>query len=313
MKKANLVKDPIPRGGQRNAPPRSGAAWCLPGRGGVRDNGHAARTACDQGATLNVDVYLRRIEYDGPREPTAATLRALHEAHRRTVPFENLDIVCGRPIALDDAALFEKIVVRRRGGFCHELNRLFAWLLQELGFPTILLGADSVTAPTGEVFPPLSHQMLLVPLTERWLADVGFGARGPRVPLNLDETGDQEDGASRFRIERGAGARYILRHWLDGAWRPIYDFTLQPRQPDDFAERCRQQQREPYWAAQRLCTRTTPTGHVSLHDRRLIVVEGGVRHERRLASEAEVARALRDLFGIDGGAGSWGRVVGEGR
>src|SRR5262249_47922468 len=76
-----------------------------------------------------IPAPLARIGYDGPRAPDVATLRALHEAHLHAVPFENLDIHIGRPIALDQAALFRKIVGERRGGFCYELNGLFAALL----------------------------------------------------------------------------------------------------------------------------------------------------------------------------------------
>src|SRR5690242_11838717 len=90
---------------------------------------------------FDVAAYLDRIAYTGPLTPSLATLRALHLAHLRAVPFENLDIGLGRPIVLDDAALYEKIVVRQRGGFCYELNGLFARLLCELGFPVTLLSA----------------------------------------------------------------------------------------------------------------------------------------------------------------------------
>src|SRR5438874_1301375 len=87
-----------------------------------------------RGRAMDLQAYLQRINYRGEQTPTAATLRELHRAHLLTVPFENLDIHLGRPILLDQAALFEKIVSRRRGGFCYELNGLFALLLRELGF-----------------------------------------------------------------------------------------------------------------------------------------------------------------------------------
>jgi len=247
---------------------------------------------------MDVDSYLRRIGYGGPRELTIETLRGLMAAHRQAVPFENLDIPLGRAIDLDGGALFDKIVVRRRGGFCHEQNQLFRWLLEALGFPTMLLAVRKVTMVGGEVFTPLSHQMLLVTLAERWLVDVGFGARGARAPLRLDDLGEQDDGVSRFRIEESADGLYSLSHLFGDTWRPIYDFTLDPHQPADFDERCREQQREPYWAAQRMCTRTIPAGHVSLSGTRLITVRHGEREERELGGEAEYEAVLRDAFGI---------------
>src|SRR5437762_14222540 len=90
---------------------------------------------------MHVGAYLQRINYRGSPEPNAQTLRELHRAHMLTVPFENLDIHLGRPITLGQAALFDKIVTRRRGGFCYELNGLFAALLRALGFDVTMLSA----------------------------------------------------------------------------------------------------------------------------------------------------------------------------
>lgn len=90
---------------------------------------------------MNVSAYPQRLNYAGPLEPTAGTLRSLHRAHLLAVPFENLDIHLGRPIVLDEAAFFHKIVERQRGGFCYELNGLFAALLRQLGFDVTLLSA----------------------------------------------------------------------------------------------------------------------------------------------------------------------------
>ena len=83
---------------------------------------------------LNVGAYLERIGYDGPLAPTAETLRRLHVAHLLAVPFENLSIHAGEAVVLDDESLFDKVVRRRRGGFCYELNGLFAALLRSVGF-----------------------------------------------------------------------------------------------------------------------------------------------------------------------------------
>src|SRR6266540_1131840 len=98
---------------------------------------------------MDIQAYLCRIHYRGGLAPTAAILRELHRAHLLTVPFENLDIHLGRPILLDQEALFDKIVTRRRGGFCYELNGLFALLLRELGFDVTLLSAGVAHADGG--------------------------------------------------------------------------------------------------------------------------------------------------------------------
>src|SRR5688500_12747402 len=136
---------------------------------------------------MDIDAYLERINYRGPLEPTAETLRGLQVAHLLAVPFENLSIHAGEPIVLDDEALFDKVVARRRGGFCYELNGLFAALLRALGFEVEMLAA-AVARSTGEFGRDFDHMTLLVNLKQRWIADVGFGDSFIE-PLLLDEPG----------------------------------------------------------------------------------------------------------------------------
>src|SRR5829696_2117836 len=122
---------------------------------------------------MNIEAYLKRINYNGPLEPTAETLRALQVAHLLSVPFENLSIHAGEPIVLDEETLFTKIVGTRRGGFCYECNGLFAGLLRALGFEVAMLAAG-VARPDGTFGPEFDHMTLIVTLEDRWLVDVGF-------------------------------------------------------------------------------------------------------------------------------------------
>src|SRR5215208_3894293 len=115
---------------------------------------------------MNVDAYLKRINYSGPLAPAAETLRALQVAHLLAVPFENLSIHACEPILLEEDALFTKIVDRRRGGFCYELNGLFAGLLRALGFDVAMLAAG-VARPGGGFGPDFDHMTLLVTLADR--------------------------------------------------------------------------------------------------------------------------------------------------
>jgi N-hydroxyarylamine O-acetyltransferase len=123
---------------------------------------------------VDIRAYLDRINYRGPLEPTAETLRALHRRHMMSVPFENLDIGLGREIVLDPERFVEKIVTHRRGGFCYELNGAFAALLGALGFHVTLLSAR-VANDQGIASKEFDHLALQVDLEDRWLADVGFG------------------------------------------------------------------------------------------------------------------------------------------
>jgi len=100
----------------------------------------------------------------------------LHLAHLLSAPFENLSIHWHEPIVLTDEALFQKIVLRQRGGFCYELNGLFASLLRTLGFQVEMLSAG-VMNKRGEFGPEFDHMTLMVTLAERWLVDVGFWMR----------------------------------------------------------------------------------------------------------------------------------------
>jgi N-hydroxyarylamine O-acetyltransferase len=236
--------------------------------------------------------YLERIGYAGPVEPSLSLLRELHVAHLLAVPFENLDIHRGRPIALDIAALYDKIVARRRGGFCYELNGLFSELLRALGFRVTLLAAG-VAREDGSFGPEFDHLALRVDLEEPWLADVGFGDSF-REPLPLA-------GAKRpeFRLAPRGGRRVLYR-LVDGAWLPQYRFTLQSRRLDEFTAMCHYHQTSPLSSFTRgtVCTLATPGGRITLRDRRMITTEQGARDERLLESDGEVRAVLRERFGM---------------
>jgi N-hydroxyarylamine O-acetyltransferase len=247
---------------------------------------------------LDIDAYLERINYRGPLEPTAETLRGLHVAHLLAVPFENLSIHAGEPIVLDDEALFDKVVARRRGGFCYELNGLFAALLRALGFEVEMLSAG-VAKGEGGFGPEFDHMTLLVNLEERWLADVGFGESFVE-PLRLDERGVQTQGARAFRIEREGDHLTLSKRDEGGVWVAQYRFSLTPRVYADYAEMCRYQETSPesHFTQKRVCTRLTPEGRVTLSHLRLITTDVEGRRERELADEQEYAEALREHFGV---------------
>ncbi|HKI00782.1 MAG TPA: arylamine N-acetyltransferase [Thermoanaerobaculia bacterium] len=248
---------------------------------------------------MDIRAYLDRIRYRGPLTLTAETLRALEIAHLQAVPFENLSIHARQPVVLDDESLFDKVVVRRRGGFCYELNGLFAALLRALGFQVAMLSAG-VARADGTFGPDFDHMALLVTLEERWLADVGFGDSF-RDPLRLDERGEQPEGPRAFRIDEDGGHLLLLRR--DGAgepWQKQYRFTPQPYEYADYAGMCRYHQTSPesHFTQRTLCSLATPEGRVTLSGMRLITSRGGERHERALESEEERAALLRELFGV---------------
>jgi N-hydroxyarylamine O-acetyltransferase len=246
---------------------------------------------------MNVATYLKRINYDGPTQPTAETLRELHRAHLLAVPFENLDIHLGREIVLDGERSYAKVVEQRRGGFCYELNGAFGGLLTALGFNVKMLAAG-VGRADGSFGPLFDHMALRVELDEPWLADVGFG-EGFREPLRLDVAGEQAQAFGTYRIRRDGEWRVLERR--DGeAWPSEYRFMLQPYEYTDYAEMCRYHQTSPQssFTQKRVCTLATPDGRVTLTNNRLITTAGGARQERELTSESEIAATLRDQFGV---------------
>jgi len=246
---------------------------------------------------VDVDAYLRRIEYDGPRQPSAATLRALHRQHLFTVPFENLDIPLRNPIRLDLAQLYNKIVLRRRGGFCYELNGLFGELLTAMGFRVHMLSAR-VREADGSFGPEFDHMLLRVELEEPWLADVGFGDSFLN-PFVLRAGGASEVNGRRYTVVPLDDEWQLVREDVTGRV-PQYRFRDVPRRLSDYAGMCHFHQTSPdsHFTKSWTCSRATPDGRITLANRRLIVTRGSNREERLLATEAEVRDCLRDHFGI---------------
>lgn len=259
---------------------------------------------------MDTAAYLDRIAYHDSLEPSARTLTALHRAHLMHVPFENLDIHLGVPIILDLDRLFRKIVLNRRGGFCYELNGLFAALLAELGFRVTLLSARVVgeAIPLG---PEFDHMTLMVTCPAdgdgvRWLCDVGFGDSF-LSPLRLDDRSDQVDDLRAYRLEDEDDYLWLWQRDYDGHWNRQYRFTLIPRQMADFAPMCEFQQSSPSspFTHKRVAARATPTGRVTVRDNRLIVTTRGVKREEPIEHDAHFRALLLEHLGLDLNHQAW--------
>jgi N-hydroxyarylamine O-acetyltransferase len=246
---------------------------------------------------FDAGAYLDRIAYSGPTEPTAETLAALHRAHMLAVPFENLDLHLGRRNVLDPEHVFDKVVRRGRGGWCFELNGLFALLLEHLGYTVTRCAAAVVLSdpPT----PDFAHLTLRVDLDEPWIADVGFGDSFT-TPLRLADPGDQLRDGLAYRLERSDGRIALLQEGT-----PQYDFTLTPRRMPEFQGMCDALQTPPgHFTDAPICSLLTKDGRVSLAGMRLITTTSAGRAERELADEADRAAVLRETFGVDLGGAS---------
>lgn len=244
---------------------------------------------------MDVTAYLERLGLDRPATADITALRVLHERHLATVPFENLSIHLGEPIVLDVEALADKIVRRHRGGFCYELNGLFAALLRELGFDATLRAAR-IFRPAGTLGPPFDHAAIHVELDEPWLADVGSG-RFSRFPLRMTAPEPQSDPDGEFLLlDAPHGDIDVL---LDG--KPQYRLERRPRDLAEFAAMAWWQSTSPesHFVKGPTCSRVDQNGRVTLAGDKLIVTTDGERHETALSSDQEILDTYRKEFGID--------------
>ena len=252
--------------------------------------------------TIDVDAYLERIGYAGPREPTTDVMRVLQRAHLIAAPFENLDInPGGTPISLEIDAIFDKVVRRRRGGFCYELNGLFAAMLQQLGFDVTLVSAR-VARAGGDFGPEFDHLALVVRTDATYLADVGFGDFSVE-PLEIGKEGPQSPvaGGRAYRVDPLGTGDWLSRAPTDeGGWQDGYRFSLTSRALADFEPQCRWFETHPEsnFLTRRVCSIATPSGRVTLTGVELIVTRDGVRETTPIEGDEKWAAALAEHFGI---------------
>ena len=228
-----------------------------------------------ESAIFSLDSYFERINYKGSTEAGEGTLRDIHIAHTLNVPFENLDVFYRRPILLDGASLYKKIVEERRGGYCFEMNGIFSLVLQEMGFKvTNLLARVTID---GIHYTTKTHQAILVETGgNKWLADVGFGNDGIIAPLILEENTEQT------AVRTYVPPRSPIRHSAMCSrkkWRtdmiPLYAFTLDECGPEDFlmSNHFTATFPESFFLTMRMCTMPTKDGRITLTDSHFKVVK----------------------------------------
>jgi len=191
--------------------------------------------------SIDLSAYFARIGYrDAQRPaPTLDTLRALHLLHPEAIPFENLDVLLGRPVRLDLASLQRKLVTDRRGGYCYEHNLLFRSVLEALGFRVRSYAARVLWGRTDAEMPPRSHMLLVVELDEgAFVTDVGFGGMTLSAPLALASGLEQITPHGAFCLESiEPDARlphYRLDALIEGKWTPVYRFDFDPQYDVDY-------------------------------------------------------------------------------
>jgi N-hydroxyarylamine O-acetyltransferase len=251
---------------------------------------------------MKVQQYLQRINFTDTPKPNSTTLHRLQLAHMRSIPFENLDIGLGRRINLDLPSLWQKIIAGGRGGFCYELNGLFAWLLQQIGFEVTYLNARDYHEETDSFSIDFDHLTLLVKApheSTRWLADVGWGDTFFQ-PLDIDNPNEQVQGLRGYWVKPFKDGYIIWQRNYDGSKERHYYFDLIPHKfPDEYLEACEYHQTSPKssFTQRRIMSRLTENGRVSLERDALIVTSDGNRTITEV-SEDQWNSLLKEHFNI---------------
>jgi len=214
---------------------------------------------------IDVMKYLERMNYKGSLECSTEVLFALQEAHYIAVPYENFDILAGKPISLDLSDIYRKIVLEHRGGYCFELNGLFGALLKELGF--------NVTEYFSRYLrdePPLPmprHRVLVVSIHDkRYFTDAGAGGIVPRWPLVMSYGLEQKQNNETYRLHRDPIHGNIVQELRNGEWSNYISFTDEPAYPVDFtaANYWCQYAKESIFNKEPMAAILTPQGRVTM-------------------------------------------------
>jgi N-hydroxyarylamine O-acetyltransferase len=250
---------------------------------------------------IDLDAYFRRIGYTGPRTPVLETLRSIHLQHALSIPLENLDPLLRRTPRLDLASLEQKLVHARRGGYCFEQNLLLSHVLQRLGFKVTGLAARVVwNAPPGLVR-PRTHMLLCVDLEDgRYVADVGFGGLTLTAPLRLATDIEQPTPHETFRLV-GADGGFTLEARLQGAWKALYRFDLQPQFLPDYelSNWYVATHPESHFTFVLMAARPGPGCRMALSNNQLTLYRGAAPPEQRILNGPHELRAvLQETFGL---------------
>ncbi len=251
---------------------------------------------------MKLDKYLHRIGYTPSASADIKTLRGLQIAHMMTVPFENLDIGLHHPILLDEKSLWDKLITHKRGGFCYELNGLFAWLLKEVGFDVTYFNARVCSQKDNTFGMDFDHLTLMVRIpheSTRWLVDVGFGDSFTQ-PLNIDDPNEQIQGLRGYWVEAFRDGYQLWQRNYDGSRERQYFFDLTPRHfPDEYLDACLYHQTSPesMFTRKRIITRLTEDGRVSLDNEKLIITSNGERTTQEVKEE-ERTFLLKKYFNV---------------
>jgi len=249
--------------------------------------------------------YFDRVDYRGAADPILATLHDLVTAHTRTIPFENLDPLLGRPVDdLSPEALTDKLVHRRRGGYCYEQNGLMGYVLQELGFEVRRFAARVIWTPApGAPVPSQTHTMLAVTVPgdeQPYLVDVGFGGQTPPSPIRLETGGVQQTTHEPYRL-RTRGDVLVLQSEIRGEWQPLYEFATRAVPAIDLKVGSWYVSTHPssIFVTSLMVSLMTAEGRLNLGGRELSFHGGGITEKTRFDDASAVVDTIAERFGVN--------------
>jgi N-hydroxyarylamine O-acetyltransferase len=249
--------------------------------------------------SLKLSDYLQRIRFEGSARPNLATLKAIHRAHQLAIPFENLDVLLRRPVVLDLAANYDKIVRQRRGGWCYEMNGVMGWALQEIGFEVLRMSAGVMRVQAGDAQLG-NHLCLLARLEEPYLVDVGFGGSlAEPFPLKAAERMDCPYRLGLSELGDGYWRFAETAHGDNDAF--SFDFRVAPADEALLARQCQflQTDRASPFTQNLVVQRRTADTHLSLRGRVLATVHATRIDKKLLNSADELITVLRDSFDLN--------------
>lgn len=248
-----------------------------------------------------ISHYLDRIDYRGGTKPILEHLAAMHRQHLLHIPYENLDLINGVPLKLEVGALFQKIIVNRRGGYCFELQGLFCYLLKSLGYSVMQYAGRFMDEPG--YIQMRRHRILVVELeSRRYVCDVGIRRESPRCPLELVEGLVQTDDISKYRYQKDPFFGWVLTQKEAGKdWKPMLGFTEEIQIDADFVMPSFYCEKHPDSTFNKFMKVSIfkSDSDLTIVGNTFKVYRGGKLVERReLQTNQDVVTLLKDTFGI---------------
>jgi len=249
---------------------------------------------------MNINKYLNRINYTGTLSPTIENLYQLQKVHLLNIPFENLDIHYGHPINLSLSKFYGKIVTKRRGGFCYELNGLFNSLLKVLGYNSKIISAKVYDDKKNSFGREYDHLAILVALDKaEYLVDVGFG-EFTMNPLKIVLGYINEDPRGDFIIDQFENGYFGVCNLNNNAKTAQYIFKKEARKLSEFSGMCNYHQTSPdsHFTQKKLISKLTETGRITLTGNTLKITEGKDILWEEKFNEEEFETYLKKYFDV---------------